>query len=360
MKKIELHLHRAGNYCEIRDTKNEICYAVGLVQPVASYSAVFEKEDISLEDGFAGAISTQTFYNLCEFGPKYRLLKSCTADTATMSKPCDFMAYVDAFIQMLGFTELMFTSLPEGVNRRDLPFPIERDSTVPFPVGLDRIIFWEKNLDDAALWLRRRGTNAVGNTTVLLEGLRREYVQIVHRPASIHSEVFVEYKESDDPIPASLIAAVVMRESLQYCVVEPVLSDDLNAVIQVLRGHALAQETDTCKAVVLSDKFDHNAELLVTTDTLDGVEAPFCIVARWGDIRLVRIGDTSISSFKVISKWKQVPAASESFIWQGDGSSVSVSLSLYVSFAPILTMTSFTGIFPRGQQQVSPLKGVKA
>ena len=106
--------------------------------------------------------------------------------------------------------------------------------------------------------------------------------------------------------------------------VEPILSDDLNAVIEILRGHTLAQETDSCKAIVFSDKFNQDADLLVTTDTLDGIGAPFCLVARWGNIRLVRIGDISMSSMKIISNWKDIPPASEPFIWQGDGSSVRI------------------------------------
>ena len=326
MKKVEFHLHRAGQYYEIRDTENEICYAVGRVQSVASYGMAFEKEDISLEDGASGAVSAKTFYDHCDYGPKYRLLETCTADTAIMSKPSDFITYTDACIQLLALTDFMFFSFPEGVDRRDIPFPIEMDRVVSFPVGFDRIVFWEKNLDNAALWLRKRAANTVGNTTILLEGLRIENVQVVHRPAAIHSEVFVEYKATADPIPPSLVAAVVLRESLQYRVVEPVLSDDLNAVIKILRDHALAQETDSCKAVVFSDKLIQDADLLVTTDAFDGVELPICLVARWGNIRLFRIGDTSNSSMKVISNWKEVPPASEPFIWQGDGSSVSVFL----------------------------------
>jgi len=212
--------------------------------------------------------------------------------------------------------------MPDGVDAKVLDHIafLEIDRTISFPRGADRVVFWETNLEKADRWLKTRKHNTVGNSTALIEGLRKEFAPILPRPPSLYSEVFVDYTESGPTLSPSLVAAVLLRESLEFSTRGKIISSDLNAIIEALRKCPLSRETTSCKSVVFSEDFTQDADLLVTTDTVKSAAIPSIVVARWGAVCLWRIGDNSASALKIVHHWKEVPE-SGAFVWEGDGSS---------------------------------------
>jgi hypothetical protein len=199
----------------------------------------------------------------------------------------------------------------EGIPYFDAP------QTISFPRGIDRVVFWESNLEKADRWLKVRSHNTVGNRTILVEGLRSEYVSAIAKHPAVYCEDFVKYEECGDLLPPPLIAAVLLREPLEFRVAGPIHAPELQSIIEEMQKYPLAKETtSTDAAIVFSDEIPQHPALLVTTQVVVQNDPRVQVVAKWGSVCLYRIHKAQVDSLEVVRDWKNVPS-STAFIWSG-------------------------------------------
>uniref|UniRef100_A0A7R9W3C5 Carrier domain-containing protein n=2 Tax=Pseudictyota dubia TaxID=2749911 RepID=A0A7R9W3C5_9STRA len=303
-EKVKFQVRQAGTHCYICDSLGEVCYASGRVKPAPPTARPTEHSPVQGQDG----IEKEYFYPHLrrlgyEYGTSYQLLDNITAEHASLTKqPVDWISYLDACLHL----------------------ELHNCSCLGYPVGFDRVILWERSLENAALWVKKISADSLGNSSIILDGLKMEYVPDSPLLPSIYKETFVEYDDCDVLHEPHVVAALLLRESATFCVVEPLLSTELQAIVHCLRECSMSRETKLEIWVVVSDRITADADLLLTTDK----ERPmfsYIPVARWGELRLLRGGNgVKIGKLKVAKNWNEVPMSGP-FLWTGDGSSGAVA-----------------------------------
>ena len=198
---------------------------------------------------------------------------------------------------------------------------LDTPKTFSFPRGIDRVVFWEANLDRADRWLKVLSHDSVGNSTILVEGVRFEYAQVIPRPPAVYVEQFIVYGHTMNLPPPAHIASVLLRESNEFNVIDPICSPVLQSIVEALRQCPLSKETNSAEAsIVISDRFVDVPPLLVTEQPQPRSDPRFCLIAKWADVCLYRIDNAVSRPLDVVKHWKDAPAAG-SFVWTGTGSS---------------------------------------
>jgi len=86
-----------------------------------------------------------------------------------------------------------------------LQLSIYSEKSFSYPIGFSRIVFWEGcSLDDVSLWVYKKSH--------------------IPQRLSINKEKFIKYHETDTIEESSVIVALLVQESTNFSVLEPILS----------------------------------------------------------------------------------------------------------------------------------------
>jgi len=118
--------------------------------------------------------------------------------------------------------------------------------------------------------------------------------------------------------------ALLVQESTNFSVLDPILSAELQEVVKLIRLSALTEECNHSAPLIISEKLVSNADILVTKSINEAFSDPsYCVVARWEKICLLQSNVFSTKP-EVVTKWTEVPETS-SYLWLGDGASGAIS-----------------------------------
>lgn len=298
---IHFRIRRAGQYCEVYGAEDEVCYASGRVQPLPATTKPPQTPDSDQSEG----IDCQHFYPHIrrlgyEYGAAYQKLDKVTSRYGQLKDtPEDWISYMDTCFHLR----------------------LHGESSFGYPVRFRRIVFWSGDLSGADCWIERPSMNTCWNTTISMEDCHIDYLPVICQPTPIYGETFVEYSEDDTPLSPDLIAAVLVRESQEFCVKEPLAAPELQMIVKSMKQNVMVKQSDTAKQILIADTAVDTGNLLVTTDTKTP-EFSHVLVARWGKVRLLRCNE--IGTRTVVSTWQDIPQ-SDSYIWLCEGSSGAVA-----------------------------------
>eukprot|EP00957_Ditylum_brightwellii_P024442 1845485-Ditylum_brightwellii.AAC.1 len=300
---------------ELWDNDGKIRYASAYVQvsksPPSAYPAPHKDKDIS------SIFEGMQFYNHIrrlgyEYGTNYQLIDCLNLKEAYFGKipSLNWISYMDAMLHL---------HLVDG-------------NSFGYPIGIDKIFFRENSLSHAPLWAVRPECNTIANDAILLQGLRMEYLPVQTHTYSIHQETFIEYGESDTAIDIKLLASLICRESRVFSLYQPLVSNDLLELADLLRDSKIMAENEAKVAPIILSEYSNidvgeESCLLVTVDK-DQPKLPHVLVAKWDNIKMYRYNwsDLQISTLPIIDDWKgAVKKAPVSFVWKGTGSSGAVA-----------------------------------
>lgn len=304
---VAISITRTGQYCELRNAADEVCHASAYVRKVLPTTKRITEDQ---NPGTLNGVESKHFYPHIRrkgysYGPAYRLLDNVTTKAAILKKkPRDWITYIDSCIHLSLFESESFF----------------------YPSGFDRVVLWDNRIDEVSMWVQRKSEDTLGNSTFMIEGLRKDFEPPpMKKKLSIFEEKFIPYNESDAVEDPSLIAALIVRESYKIFVDEPVQSSYLQNIVTKIRACPMVEEIKESSVVISDRLIPEQFNLLLTCNEVAFASRnKHCIIARWGNVCLLKNNIDCHSHPNIVQSWSKVPAAG-SVVWVGEGASGAIA-----------------------------------